>query len=760
MMFKLRIGQRVLLLFVIVAAVPVLTLNMYWLISQQKVLRHETEQRQSLSTDSAANRVDSFLTQKVNALILHAQTVPILRNDIKDATLELSNYSKQDKDIRYIRLANKAGKTLVEINGQNNAVKQSPPTETSFKIVTFLGGKEYISPVSYIEGRPHIQIAVPVLTFSQAQDFAKLSTSERGVIRGSDDINGALILLVDLSDVWSSIFANDTHTNTLSYIVDDQKRLISHPDSSISRSKKDLSDVPAVRYFFDNPRAKEARTIETNGLNGSRVLTTSARISTTNWTVITEDPIQTVEAAANNVARTVLQLNVVFIVAAIVIGFAFSRSITKPIRKLADDARIMGEGNFDSPIESSRRDEIGSLARSLNTMGQKLKTLISHIASERNQLDLILNSISEGVFALDADGTIRLANQTALKLFGATEKRILNTKLSELTAFKQDVSEIRIDITDISPDEAITEFKDLQFTDSHGAQRFVDVIVGKLLRDENGIAAIVTVIDQTASRELEAMKIDFVSLAAHELRTPLTAIRGYLELMLRDQDSVLAEKHRHYCLQATDSAGQLGSLINNLLNVSKIERNALRVTMEKLDLVSTVSGSVHNLQFSAEKAKIRLIYNGPDASSLYVIGDSVALREVIDNLITNALHYTPAGGTVTVSQEEKNGMIFTHVQDTGIGIPKDLLHKLFTKFFRVHGGLATGSGGSGLGLYISKSIVELHGGSISVESEEGVGTTFSFSIPAFDEEKFRTYREMAQQPVRRRRGWTTKDTPR
>lgn len=759
-MFKLKIGQRVLLLFVIVATVPVLALNMYWLLSQQKVLRQETEQRQSLLTDSAANRVDSFLTQKVNALILHAQTAPVLRNDIKDATLELSNYSKQDKDIRFIRLADKAGKTLVEVKGENSPIKQLPSTETAFKVVTFLGGKEYISPVSYIEGRPHIQIAVPVLTFSQAQDFAKLSTSERGVIRGSEDINGALILLVDLSDVWSSVFANENKTSTLSYIVDDQKRLISHPDAAVSRSNKDLSSVPAIQYFFDNPAAKDTPTVETKGLGEKQVLTTSARVPTTNWMVITEDPIDTVEATANNVAQTVMLLNIIFIAAAIGTGFIFSRSITRPIRKLARDARVMGDGNFDSQIKSNRSDEIGSLARTLNTMGQKLKTLIGNIASERNQLDLILNSINEGVFALDADGNVKLANQTALQLFGITEEKIIDTKFSELTAFKQDVSEIRIDINDIGAHEATTEFKDLQFTDSHGTQHFVDIIVGKLSRAESGIAAIVTVIDQTASRELEAMKIDFVSLAAHELRTPLTAIRGYLELMLRDQDPALAEKHRHYSLQATDSAGQLASLINNLLNVSKIERNALQVTMEKLDLVSTVSGSVRNQQFSAEKAKIKLIYDGPDASDQYVIGDSVALREVIDNLITNALHYTPADGTVKVSQEEKDGMIITHVEDTGIGIPKDSMAKLFTKFFRVHGGLATGSGGSGLGLYISKSIVELHGGSIWVESEEGVGTTFSFSIPVFDEEKFRTYREKVQQPVRRRRGWITKDTHR
>lgn len=757
-MFKLKIGQQALLLFIIVATVPVIALNMYWLQSQQKVLLRETERHQSLLTDSAASRVDGFLTQKINALILHAQTSPILRNDVKDSTLELSNYIKQDKDIRHINLLSKTGGTLVEIKSEGATTKDLPSTETAFKVVTFLGGKEYISPVSYLDGRPHIQIAVPVLTFSKAQDFAKLSTSERGVIRSTDDVNGALIVLVDLSDVWNTVFAGETESSSLSYIVDDQKRLISHPDASVSRSYKDLSSVPAIQYFFDNKAASETRTIETEGLSGSQVLTTSARVPTTNWTVVTEDPIATVEADANSVAQTVLLLNIIFIAAAVATGYIFSRSITKPIRQLARDASTMGSGNFDKPIRSNRGDEIGSLAKSLNAMSQKLKALIGSIASDRNQLDLILNSINEGVFALDSSGKIKLANQPALRLFGVKEDRVLDTFLSELTSFKRDANEIKIDVSQTDDGDKATDYKDLQFVDSQGAQRFVDIIVGKVSQTDSDIAYIVTVIDQTASRELEAMKIDFVSLAAHELRTPLTAIRGYLELMLRDQDPSLAEKHRHYSLQANDSAGQLGSLINNLLNVSKIERNALQVTMEKLDLAATVSGSVRNQQFSAEKAKITLTYDGPDGSDQYVIGDSVALREVIDNLVTNALHYTPAGGSVTVSQEEKDGMIITHVKDTGIGIPKDSLPKLFTKFFRVHGGLATGSGGSGLGLYISKSIVELHGGSIWVESEENVGTTFNFSVPVFDEEKFRTYRETVQQPVRRRRGWITKDT--
>lgn len=760
-MLKPTIGQRALLLFVIVSVFPALMLNFYWLFSQQRVLRTQAEQRQVLLTQSAASRVNDFIGQKVSAAILHSQTTSVLSGNLQQTEAELDNYAKQDKDLSHILLTDKDGGIKVNITqagkeGQS-AEAAKLETETAFRVVTFLGGKEYISPVTYIDGAPHVQIAIPVLTFSEAQDFRELTTSERGVVRNSADINGALIVMVNLQSLWSSVFETDASSPTFSYIVDDKKRIIGHADAEFASSNTDLSDLSSVSYFFDDPQAENNPTIEATALNGSEALTTFARVPLTNWVVVTEEPLENIAEAANQVADRVWLINVLVAAVALGIGYVFSRQITRPIRLLAEDASEIGRGNFNTVVDVKSTDEIGSLAQSLNLMGQRLKTLIGGIAAERNQLDVVLNSISEGIFALDASGNIRLLNRSAMKLYGVSAETTLGKPFKTLATYKQDLAEVTIDTKDIDPKINVVEFRDLQFTAPDGKVRFVDILLARVAHREDEIALLATVIDQTSSRELEAMKIDFVSLAAHELRTPLTAIRGYLELSLHDKNPELSEKHRRYLLQSVDSSWQLTSLINNLLNVSKIERNALQMSMDKLDWAKTVASSVANAQFSAEKSKISLSYNGAE-SGVEIIGDSVAIREVIDNLIANAIHYTNENGMITVHLEVKDNEVVTSVHDTGIGISKEGVQKLFTKFYRVHGGLATGSGGSGLGLYISKSIVELHNGKIWVESVEGVGSTFSFSIPLFDPVEYEKIKASGNQTVRRKRGWITKST--
>ncbi len=760
-MLKPTIGQRALLLFVIVSVVPALSLNFFWLFSQQAVLRSQAKQRQVLLTQSAASRVNEFISQKVSAAILHSQTTSVLSGNLQQTRAELDNYAKQDKDLSHIKLLNKDGGVSVDIgtDAKDGAQVETNTinTETAFKIVTFLGGKEYISPVEYINGQPHVQIAVPILTFSESQDFRQLTTSERGVVRGTDDINGALIIMVNLQSLWSSVFEGDENTPTFSYIIDDKKRIIGHEDNKYVNGNADPSKLSSVDYFFNNPGADNNPTIESDALNGGQALTTFARVPLTSWLVITEEPLENIAAAAKQVADRVWLINILIAAAALSIGYVFSRQITRPIRLLADDASEIGRGNFDTVVDVKSSDEIGSLARSLNLMSQRLKKLIGGMAAERNQLDVVLNSINEGIFALDSNGNIKLVNRAAINLYGVTLETVIGRPFKSLASYKQDLAEVSVDIKDIDPKINMVEFHDLHFIGNDGKPHFIDILLARVKHSEDDIALLVTVIDQTSSRELEAMKIDFVSLAAHELRTPLTAIRGYLELSLRDKDPELSEKHRRYLLQSVDSSWQLSSLINNLLNVSKIDRNALQMSMDKLDWAKTVASSVSNSQFSAEKSKISLTYNGPE-SDIIIIGDSVAIREVIDNLISNAIHYTSENGMITVHLEIKDNEVITRVHDTGIGISKEGVEKLFTKFYRVHGGLATGSGGSGLGLYLSKSIVELHNGKIWVESTEGLGSTFSFSLPLFDPVEYEKIKSTGNQTLRRKRGWITKSS--
>ena len=254
-------------------------------------------------------------------------------------------------------------------------------------------------------------------------------------------------------------------------------------------------------------------------------------------------------------------------------------------------------------------------------------------------------------------------------------------------------------------------------------------VIIKPLLDEKGITngKVFIFHDISKEQELERMKIDFVSMAAHELRTPLTSIKGYLSVFM-EENSALSDDHKTYLKRMNIASDQLIVLVENLLNITKIEKGALALNLESLDIVQTVKEIVDLLHERATQKNVTLAF--PYITTIpKVKADKLRITEVITNLLANAIAYTDINGSVTILFEEKEGEVITHIKDTGQGIPKEALPHLFTKFYRVSGKLEQGSKGTGLGLYIAKAIIDMHNGKIWVESEVGIGSTFSFSLP-------------------------------
>ncbi len=304
--------------------------------------------------------------------------------------------------------------------------------------------------------------------------------------------------------------------------------------------------------------------------------------------------------------------------------------------------------------------------------------------------------------------------------------------------------------------DEIKIYQDITLTNSNKRTYLVDILINPIQNDPLGIKSIITILDRTKEQELENMKVDFVSMAAHELRTPLTSIRGYLDLISRDEKFKLPEDLGLYFERIKISSEQLVGLINNILNVSRIEHGELTQNSTKIDWAELVNKAVQDQMFSAKERSISLAYSGPE-HNVFVIGDQISLLEVISNLITNAIHYTKEFGNITVSVTQTDKEIITSIKDNGVGIPANQIPHLFTKFFRVHSGLASGSGGTGLGLYISKSIIDLHEGNISVVSEESKGSTFTIRLPNFNEQKYNEISKLKPRIINQNHGWITKN---
>jgi two-component system phosphate regulon sensor histidine kinase PhoR len=352
-------------------------------------------------------------------------------------------------------------------------------------------------------------------------------------------------------------------------------------------------------------------------------------------------------------------------------------------------------------------------------------------AVKKAQIDII-SSLSEAAILIDDKATIVLFNERAESITNIGAKNALGQPVDNVIKLYTDQSLIPFSLYG-----AATENNKQIFTftlhKENDEKKEVLITVSK-----NPIGKIkqtlITMIDTSKEKQLEEMKVDFVSMAAHELRTPLTAIRGYASLLQMHYASQLDESAKELLTRLIVSTSNLTNLIDNLLSVSRIERNDLTVEVKPIDLGIIIKDIFTSYQQEAITRRQIFTLNLPDNLPM-VMADPFRIGQVFINLIGNAINYTKDGGKVTVTVSVKTDHLEIMVQDSGEGIPKDAMPRLFTKFFRVSGSLEQGSKGSGLGLYITKSIVELHKGNISAESVVGLGTTFTFTLPLATKEQ-------------------------
>lgn len=759
-MFKFGIRARLIVLLMGVSIIPLVGLNAFWTTNQRSKLITSSQQQQAVMAKSAATSVDSFLAQKIRVLIIHSQSTSVQQLSTAQASQELTTLFYQDKDIEHVSLANKTGRELISIDKQ---LKSAPLTDISgsdaFRVVNFLGGKEYVSPVSYdVTGHPRVTIAVPLVAFTKPQDLSAISTAEPGVIRSQDDIKGALVAQVSLEGLWQSVLSSALgNTKGYAYVIDDKGTVIAHPDSKLPQQKYDASQVPVVAAYLSNNNKPLSKGTVGRSEKGIDSLATYQKVPATNWAVVFSEPLSGIYASVEQISLFGAILTLIVIVVAGGLSIAVSRYFINPILRIAETAERIGRGEFDATVPPLRRsDEIATLGKRINDMGLSLKQFVAHIQTERNQLEIILNSTAEAVIALGDEDRIVIANNAATKLTTQATDKLVGQYMSEVFSWTKNQKAYFIDY--MSP--GTTTYEELEYKSPDGITHYVNLVVAHVDQSVEGVRAIVTIHDDTKSRELDNMKLDFVSLAAHELRTPITGIRGYLELVMYKFDSELNDQVKKYINHAHNSSLELIGLINNLLSISRIERGALSLVMEKVDWADAIAHTLTNAQFNAREKHVELSYEGPTSGS-FVVADSIAIQEVLNNLVSNAVKYTPDGGRITVRMHQENEQFITEVIDNGIGIPANAIPHLFTKFYRVHGGLASGSGGTGLGLFISKSIVERHGGKIWVTSEEGKGSTFAFTLPVFSESRLEMYHlTQGVNTTRRKRGWITKNIAR
>lgn len=356
------------------------------------------------------------------------------------------------------------------------------------------------------------------------------------------------------------------------------------------------------------------------------------------------------------------------------------------------------------------------------------------VAAERNKFSVALESISDAVIGVDLDWKIIIFNRAAEKLTGYVVTDVLGKPINRIIKVFENSAEVQY--TTYSP-KVISGFEGVVFskpvlriTGFNNKESFVQLIAVQI-KESTGVnlGSILTLHDITKEQELERMKLDFVSMAAHELRTPLTAIKGYIYIFIRDYLKFMDQKQATILQRLNISAQELASLVENLLSIARIEKGTFTVNLQPVDWETHVKKVISDVMTQVKDKGLELTLDLPPSALPEVNVDPLRINEVLSNLLTNAINYSSSGGKIKVTVERQGDEIITHISDTGQGIPKEALPHLFTKFFRVSGPLEQGSKGTGLGLYIAKSIILMHHGRIWVDSELRKGSTFSFALP-------------------------------
>lgn len=427
---------------------------------------------------------------------------------------------------------------------------------------------------------------------------------------------------------------------------------------------------------------------------------------------------------------------------ALIASIAITHQIISPLKQIISATEDITHGNISAHLDIRTNDEIEQLANSFNAMTRYLNQVFKSLehscdisSTEKNKLKAILSSIVDGIIVVDLSRKVLMANSAAENITGYSSEEMTKQPIDQFIHIFNKEGEIPPTTYcptnfNLPPGVVYNPEQPLTLTGKNGKQVMIRLAGTQIAEGvQTDLGCILVFRDLTREKELEQMKLDFVSMASHELRTPLTSIIGYLTVFLDENKAKMTKDQADLLERSLVSAKQLLVLVGNMLSVNKIERDQVSVSTEPLVWLTQISKVVQDLQTQAKQKNIELKLAQPQIALPKVMADPLRINEVLNNLIANAINYTNPGGQVTISIQTTPNEVITTITDTGIGIPKEALPHLFNKFFRVSNTLQQGSKGTGLGLYISKSIITKLNGRIWVESEPGKGSKFSFSLP-------------------------------
>lgn len=430
--------------------------------------------------------------------------------------------------------------------------------------------------------------------------------------------------------------------------------------------------------------------------------------------------LESIDAA---VAKLWGNLALIFGIALVIIAAIsvfIARKITRPVREIIEVSTDLANHKYDSRIHGKISGELQDLSISVNTLAESLETQMFEIKQNEQRLNAIVQNLVSGVMLINVDKQVIMTNRTMYQILGETEitgkpfyEVIKSFALSQLI-------EATFETKTIQQKEIILYFP---------REMILDASVSPILGENGEITGIILLLhDITQIRHLENVRSEFVTNVSHELKTPVTALKGFAETLLDGAmyDEMLLKKFLTIIKEESD---RLHRLIMDILALSRIEQNPVPENVELVEVDEVIEQSARTIFEMATEKNIQVIIPEKTIPSVTIETDRDKLQQILINLLSNAINYTPVDGKVEVKLIEQEAEVIIEVTDNGIGIPAKDIDRVFERFYRVDKARSRHSGGTGLGLSIVKHLVENCGGRIEVESQEEVGSTFRVTLP-------------------------------
>jgi two-component system sensor histidine kinase VicK len=433
------------------------------------------------------------------------------------------------------------------------------------------------------------------------------------------------------------------------------------------------------------------------------------------YIVYVRDNKQTVADLNMELFQIIVEALIIGLVISLLLSFLLSKTMITPIQSLTRAAERVSHGDFTKKIEVQTHDEIGVLTQTFNNMAKQLKDTLNDIENERNKLMTVFLHMTDGVIAFSRDGSIMHHNPAAERMLGLSlDDKSVNfntlfggfTSMDELLLLKSpEYAEYERNINSMDLEISMAPFS------GYGEQ--------------GGILAVIH--DVTQQKKSDELRREFVANVSHELRTPITNIRSYAETLV-DSEDMPADMEKNFLRVIVNESDRMTKIVQDLLTLSRFDSGKADLNFESFSFSLSVKNIYEAMLLEAKKSGLEMSLevenNLPD-----IFGDKSRIEQVLLNILSNAVRYTPEGGSISVRAGRGKNTVWMEVADTGIGIPPEDLPRIFDRFYRVDKARSRASGGTGLGLSIANDIVIRHNGNISVESTVGKGTTMTVTLP-------------------------------